>query len=525
MAISGLHLLVFWALLQRAARGVVALAPRAFVRRAWLRALLLELAPLLLMLLYGELVAWPTSALRAAWMVVGMRSAGWRARRGALGPALAASVGLILLWEGTDALFDPGLQLSVTAVAGLALGGQARQPKGAVGWVLGMVQASLAACAPWVAWHFGRLPALGLLLNLLAIPLSEWAMLSAMLGGLLGPGPVGEAALKLAGHAVAFIEALARACPHAGLSLGVAHAPLLALGLVLAALLAWRRRYKAALLATVAATLLAGAWPSDPPAEVVFLPVGQGDAILLLDGQGHSLLVDTGGSLVAGLDPGTRVVRPALLRRGVRRLDVLALSHGDADHTAGAEALIREFKPLEIWTSQDLGDLGPPILAAAREVGARVREAPRRAQLGGLEVRRVDPPWEAGEATGLSRNEQSVILEVGLRGARFLLTGDAEQVGEARALDELRPVHVLKVAHHGSRTSSSDGFLARTRARVAVVQAGRGNRFGHPHREVVAKHRAHGAVVLGTQGCGELSVKVAQGGAIEMWGQPGCGGQ
>jgi competence protein ComEC len=81
------------------------------------------------------------------------------------------------------------------------------------------------------------------------------------------------------------------------------------------------------------------------------------------------------------------------------------------------------------------------------------------------------------------------------------------------------------VAHHGSRTSSSDGFLARTRARVAVVQAGRGNRFGHPHREVVAKHRAHGAVVLGTQGCGELSVKVAQGGAIEMWGQPGCGGQ
>ena len=194
-------------------------------------------------------------------------------------------------------------------------------------------------------------------------------------------------------------------------------------------------------------------------------------------------------------------------------MDVVVVSHGDADHIGGLPAVVRRFRPREVWWQDP--EPGVPmqaaLLEAAQEVGAEVIEPPWRAVVGGVGLRRVDPGGEGLEA-GLTRNERSVVYDVEVEGLRVLLTGDVEVLGEWRSLSRVRRVHVLKVAHHGSRTSSSAELLARVKPVVAVIQSGRGNRFGHPHAEVVA--RLAGSVsggIFDTARCGEVVVRPVSG--------------
>ena len=386
-----------------------------------------------------------------------------------------------------------------------------------------MSMVSNVGCLPWMVLWFGRVPLFGVALNVAAVPLVSFVALPAGLLAMCAGWPL-VYALRLAATVMGWVEGSAAVASRAlgswaGLGLGLSWPPGLLAGLAVGAVAAWSGRRRGALLAVGAGALVAGLVTPGGPPEVRLLPVGQGDAILVRDGAGRSLLVDAGGSATGDFDPGERVVRPALRRLGVRRLDVVLVSHGDVDHIGGLPVVIREFAPREVWWSGPRGGGAAErrVLEAAREVGAVVREPPARAALGGVALRRLDPVDRYGFGRWMERNERSAVYEATMPGgARVLLTGDVERLGEWRLLGALRPVHVLKAAHHGSRTSSTAAMLRRAAAPLVVIQAGRGNRFGHPHPDVVRRYEAMGSRVISTVACGEVVLGFRRAGGVEV---------
>ncbi len=517
LAISGLHLSLLGGL-------VIAAVDRLGGRRArWAS----SAGGLAVVGVFAALVGWPVSAQRSFVMLVGWRVASALDRRGAMSTGIAVAAAVILLGDTTHALFDPGFQLSVSALAGLGaiFEGEEREASGALGWAVGTAKASVvcsAACAPWLMWHFGRLPLLGVGLNVPAIPLMMLSLISG-LGALVfsaipGLEGVAEGLLWVCWAGMWGIEAMAVEMPMSGIEVGLWPGPALVAVLIVAGALAARGKGRAALACLSAGVLAVGLWGGPSGPEVRFLPVGQGDSILLRDGRGAAVLVDAGGRGLEGQDAGEEVVRPGLLRLGVRRLDGVVISHADLDHIGGVASVVRRFRPRWIWWSAPDGRnaLEAEVLEAARLVGARVMEPPARAQVGAMVFRRLD------RGGGASRNDRSVVMEVEVEGLRVLLTGDIEAEGERLALPRVRPVHALKVAHHGSKTSSSLEFLRRARAPVAVIQAGAGNRFGHPVPEVVDRLRANGALVLDTIRCGGVVLR-PEGGRLLVRAELDCG--
>ena len=246
------------------------------------------------------------------------------------------------------------------------------------------------------------------------------------------------------------------------------------------------------------------------PLEVMFLDVDQADATFVRFPSGRSLVVDAGGTVRGTFDVGARIVSPVLWGAGVRRLDYLALTHGYPDHVGGASSLIKDFRPREVWT-------GVPVPGAKRlqelellshRVGAawRVLQTGDRLLHAGVSLRLWHPPapeWERREV----RNDDSLVIELRYGHVSVVLPGDIGRSVEAELSTKIHPapLRVLKIPHHGSRTSSSAEFIAALRPRVAVVSAGRPNRFGHPAPEVLRRYENAGVMVLHT-GDGAISL-------------------
>jgi competence protein ComEC len=239
--------------------------------------------------------------------------------------------------------------------------------------------------------------------------------------------------------------------------------------------------------------------------------VGQGEA-MLLQLEGETLQIDAGGAPFgnSGFDVGARVLAPAIWARGLRGLDSLLITHGDPDHLGGAPAIVEAFAPARVWEGiavpRHAGLRGLRARAGAR--GARIE--PRRVgesfDWNGARIRVLHPPapdWERPRV----RNDDSVVLEVVYRDVALLLTGDISADIEREIAPRLTasPVRILKVAHHGSRTSSSRELLDRWRPQYALISAGRGNTFGHPAPEVLGRLESIGAAVFRTDLDGQVT--------------------
>ena len=237
--------------------------------------------------------------------------------------------------------------------------------------------------------------------------------------------------------------------------------------------------------------------------RLTLLDVGQGDAILVQFPDAHSLLIDAGGLPAGSFDIGDRVVTPALWALGVRRLDWLAVTHGDADHIGGAAGVERNFHPREIWEGIPI----PPnpalqalrIQAHADGLAWRQVLAGQALELGGATVEVLHPASPSWERRRV-RNDDSVVFRVRFGSVEFLLTGDAgTEFEDAFAMQVPRaPLRVLKVPHHGSRSSSSARFVKVFAPEVALISVGRDNRFGHPAPDVLARYMQLGTVVFRT---------------------------
>jgi competence protein ComEC len=236
--------------------------------------------------------------------------------------------------------------------------------------------------------------------------------------------------------------------------------------------------------------------PLKGEAQLTVIDVGQGLSVLVRT-RHHALLYDAGPAVRDGFDAGERAVLPALHAMGVSSLDRAVISHGDNDHAGGFDAVRRGLPIGETRTPE-----GSPTVAKQRCVAGQGWE------WDGVRFRFLHPtphfPYLG--------NEASCVLRIEAAHGAALLTGDIGEVVERmllnRAAADLR-ADVVLAAHHGSGGSSDPAFIAATRARLALVSAGHGNRFGHPAPDVVARWRRAGAEVLNTADSGALQVWLA----------------
>jgi competence protein ComEC len=246
--------------------------------------------------------------------------------------------------------------------------------------------------------------------------------------------------------------------------------------------------------------------------EATFIDVGQGAATLVRFPSGDALLVDAGGAGGGRFDIARRVIEPAVWAAGVGRLTILVATHGDADHVGGAAPLVMDFQPREVWEGVTVPP--EPLLQQLKMIAGRSgvswRAVQRRdvVRFGDAEVvtwHPEPPEWERQRV----RNDDSVVVEVRFGCLSLLLTGDVEASAEAEVARLLEPagVRVMLAPHHGSATSSTWPLLKAAAPELAVISAGRGNRYGHPHAAALERYRAVGASILRTDRDGAITIR------------------
>ena len=241
-----------------------------------------------------------------------------------------------------------------------------------------------------------------------------------------------------------------------------------------------------------------------PAARIAFVNVGQGDAILIKSG-GADVLVD------GGPQGSARRVGAAMRILGIRDLDTIVVTHAHADHAGAADELARSYDPERVLVA---GRCDDEVSRAARSAGARVLQA--RAgdvyRWGSVSARVLSPSRLTGDA-----NADSLVLLLEVAGRRILLTGDLTGPNEdrvARLCARGPDLYALKVAHHGSRFSTSASFLAATEPRVAIISTGE-NGYGHPAWQTLRRLQRAGARIYTTRRNGTVTLTIAPSGAVK----------
>ncbi len=447
--------------------------------------------------------------------------------------SVTAAAALLLAVTRPDDLARPGFLLSIVATAALVSMRDTPRSWARAGLVISA--RTTLATAPFVLWMFGQVPLIGLLANLVVVPIAA---------GLLLPAAAAHAALTIALPPLAYlsapvVELAARAflaatevfalvpagqnLPPPDVLEGVLFA---AAALALLVVRTWRGRIAVVVLGVLA---LAGAelrlrsaeQPTDA-LRVTFLDVGQGDGALVDLPNGQLMVVDAGGAPRGGPDPGAHVLVPLLRARRRTRIDVLVISHPHPDHYGGVGALLDAFEVGEVWDTGQGASERPEgevaaLLAHAREHGARVLGPDAlcgRTRRFGAATTRVLWPCPSFDP-GWGPNDNSLVVDMRFGGRRLLFTGDVEAHGEGGLLAlGASPVDVLKVAHHGSRTSSAAPLIDALRPTVSVASMGRHNRFGHPHPQVWSRLVAHVGCPYRTDRDGGVVVEVSANGAL-----------
>ncbi|HET6973051.1 MAG TPA: DNA internalization-related competence protein ComEC/Rec2 [Pyrinomonadaceae bacterium] len=248
---------------------------------------------------------------------------------------------------------------------------------------------------------------------------------------------------------------------------------------------------------------------SDARLRIDFLDVGQGDSALVTMPDGTTLLVDAGGNTMDSTRRiGETVVSEYLWRRGLSEIDYVLATHADADHIDGLNDVLKNFTVRSALIARSPAD--DPEFAKFAQTLARTNTHSETIEAGdviyfGDVIVSVLWPSAGGEK---STNNDSIVLRIQYGERSILLTGDIEQAAERALIASPQQLHadVIKVPHHGSKTSSTDAFVSATNPQFAIISVGRTSRFGHPHKEVVERWQSSGATVLTTGHSGTITI-------------------
>jgi competence protein ComEC len=482
---------------------------------------------------YADFAGGGGSALRAAGMLtagmlahaLGRKSCARRSFAWSLlGPALLDPLALCDLSFGLSAGATAGLLLLSRPISGAIVRGPKVLQK-----ILAPIATTLAAmlgCAPLVTLISPTFPLLGIAANIVAAPVGEVAALPVCLAHavLWWAPPVERGTALLGSGALLIVRAIARFTEsfHGTLAIPPPTAPQLAV-VAVAATAAWlaegRLRRVGRVLVGAAALLLlevlaARAGAPQGKLRVSVLDVGQGDSILIDLPGGGAMLIDAGGFVGSPVDTGARVLLPLLRTRRRSGLDIVVMSHPHPDHFGGLLSTVQGVRVGELWDTGQGEDHGAgpvyaSILGALRDRGVPIRRpkdlcgAPRTISGATVEVLSPCPSFHPDA----SANDNSFVFRVTYGRRSALLVGDAEHEAEAELVHrrpEALRADLLKIGHHGSRTSTSAAFLQAVSPSLAAISCGVRNRFGHPHPIALSTLAAHRVPVVRTDRGGQV---------------------
>ncbi len=445
------------------------------------------------------------------------------------------------------AQFRVMLRVGGEGVAGVLGGWAYGLPAGVVRWSLGAVELALIGTVAEMvmvlpmAMYFHRATVFALPANMMSVPLV----------GLMVPIAVATFAAMLVSPWMAALPGAATAVLLHGVTWAIGRIShvaaadvrvpgpvwwVAAMALVVWGMCCWavRRSGRWAIGAAVAMALVVATvlWPervieTAGVLEVTAIDVGQGDSLLVVGADGRTMLVDAGGPVggvteaaaaTASFDVGEEVVSNYLWSRRIRRLDVVALSHAHSDHMGGMPAVLRNFRPRELWVGIDPdSEAYRALLAEARELGVTVRHFHAGDGFAwGAERVEVLAPFAGYANAGTPKNDDSLVMRVEFDKGSVLLEGDAEGPSERAMVagGRVRPVTLLKVGHHGSRSSTTEDFLGAAAPKDAVVSVGKGNTFGHPRGEVIGRVAGAGTRLYRTDEFGLTTFLIGRDGGI-----------
>ncbi len=471
-------------------------------------------------------------------------------------PATLAAAAAAVCLTSPGAAFEASFQLSFAAVIAIVAGG--RRLRDAYDtwaerhllrlsaprlhrfgrWLVlsqGITVTAMLATAPLTLYHFQQLSLVGAISNLVIVPIVGMGAVGVGLAALLlNPWLPGVGGVLFAACCALLAVGDALTTAFASLPGADLHLPtpttteIATYYALLAAFLIGPLRARGAVVvptATAAAAVIAlqvASWHvervTSDEMRVTFVSVGQGDSTLVEFPGGHVMLVD-GGGLSSTFDVGERVIAPLLLRRKIRTIDTIVLTHPDFDHYGGLGYIAQRFAVDEIWTngSRSKSDRYQEFLDRAASTSARSVIARRgeNRTIGGVEIRVLHP--EDDRAVGYQpddSNDASITLLLSFGDTRILLTGDLEADGERALLrhgDDLRD-SILKVPHHGSRTSSTASLLRTVEPSLAIISSGFGNRYRLPHPDVLDRYRERAIRVIRTDLEGAIEIRIAPSG-------------
>lgn len=447
--------------------------------------------------------------------------------------ALAAAALSVTLWNPL-AIFDISFQLSYGAVLAMALtvrGGVGAPltfeatrlgsffQKAKMAFLLTVV--ATVSTAPLVAFHFNQFSWVGLFSNLIVIPLV--GMLVVPLGLICAIAVIGSASpvFPLAGLVNGLVAVLmAITETFARLPWAELHSPSPPIGVIalwyaaagiafLSRISCLKRTGIAALCLILTLPWIPGIIRQEGLLRLTFLDVGQGDAALIQFPEGQTMLVD-GGGRYGDFDAGRLAVAPYLWDRSVRRIDYLVATHPQADHAGGLIYILRKFPVGEIWTNGVTKEalFFADFIRAAGERGLSTKTIGRQEpplEIGGTTVSILHP---GSVSSHVQDNNRSLVIRIQYGKYSFLFTGDIEAQAE-RELLRWGPTlssTVLKVPHHGSRSSIEPEFLLHVCPRMAIISSGASNPYGQPAPETLAAYRLLGSQVYRTDREGAIVV-------------------